>query len=373
MEFVYGASANFGQLFNRDWEIAEELVRLKQACGYPRHYMTNTQKNATERIFRLSKLLHDAGLSKGATLSMQSWNEETLVQINRANIRQKTYRDLQAMFRRAGMPTYAELILGLPGETLDSFCAGIDQNIEAGQHDGLLIYLARVLPGSEMADPAYRKKHGIITRDIPIQASHGDLDQAQVGPTECEETVIGTSAMSTADWLEAVRVAWFVETMFVLGAMRLPLLWLHEQHAVRLTGFARWALRASHRFPLLRGESTRLELYLSSLFTDDPVVDRRGIEAFLRIRWPIEEASWLALMLERQAWLDESRRLIEAFCDEHSTPGTMGLSDAFDAQHARLRHWTTDRERPDPNEFARHWLWYGRRGGSMLLAPRGGG
>lgn len=370
--FVYGASANFGLLFDRDHELAQYMVSLKNFTGYPKRFMVNTSKNATERIFKLSKLLHNAELSKGATLSMQSWDTQTLVTIGRNNIKLDTYDKLQTMFREAGVPTYAELILGLPGESLQSFCDGIDKNLDAGQHDGLFIYLCRVLPGTEMAEEAYRKKHGIETVRLPIQANHGSLDAAQVGPTEYEETVIATKTMPHADWLEAQRVAWFVEVFFVLGIARLPLLWLREQ-GVTVTEFARWALGEMGKadgsfvvgYPSLGWNYIRLDNYLLDQDRGAPNVPTFGLDVFPPIRWPIEEASWLALMSRKDDVELELARLFDAFCSARGIDNDP-LADLIWDNMRRLKRWTDGVSPSDPATFAREILWFGRRGGSML-------
>lgn len=384
--FVYGASANFGLNFNRDWELAEYMVILKHHTGFPQHYFTNTSKNATERIFKLSKLLHDAGLSKGATLSMQSWNEQTLVAIGRSNIKSSTYENLQTMFREAGVPTYAEIILALPEETLLSFCDGIDKNLDAGQHDGLMVYLARVLAGTEMADPAYRQQYGIETVRLPIQANHGSLDAASIGPTEFEETVIATATMSHEDWLQAQRISWFVQVFFVLGLARLPLLWFRER-GVKVTEFAQWALDACYArvegygvplYPALWLERHRLERYLASQDLGAPEVDRDDLDSFPAIRWPIEEASLLALLSHKDVVYRELKSLFWAFIDEKQLYGAPGentrdpLNEALVENAKRIKHWSDGVSPSDPATFAREICWFGRRGGSMLHPERVG-
>ena len=354
--FVYGADANWGQLPERDLELTRELVRLKKETGFPHTYFVNSAKNATERIYDIAKLLQEAGLAKGATLSMQSWDKNTLTQIKRSNIRLKTYTDLQAKFKSTGTPTYSELIVGLPGETLDSFCAGIDQSIEAGCHDGLVIYPCRVLPGTEMAKPAYRVKHGIVTNMTAILANHTDITSKDIGPVEYEETIVATKTMPHADWLEAQRIAWFVEVFFVLGIARLPLLRLRER-GVKVTDFAQWALRCDVL------DRARIEAYLASQDRGEPEVPRGGLEAFGNIRWPIDEASWLALMAQKDETYAELLALVEAFCDAR---GLDKYAVGVQANMARLKHWTDGVSPSDPATFAREVLWFGRRGGSML-------
>ena len=385
IEFVYMGDSNWGML-PQDKDVADMLVEAKSRWGFPKRVLANAPKNSSAKVFDLFDRLKTVGLQKAVTLSMQSWNPETLVSIKRSNIKGKTYEELQTLSKSRDIATYSELILGLPGETLQSFCDGLDKCIDGGAHDGLLVYLCRVLPGSEMDSAAYRALHGIETVRLPIQANHGSLDAAAVGPTEYEETVVATKTMPHADWLEAQRIAWFVEVFFVLGIARLPLLWLRERGA-KVTDSARWALKqmgytdtvgrmlspqeyvgdaldaAWAIYPRLRNEVLRLNEYLEQQDAGTPDFHFAERATFGSIRWPIEEASWLALMSRRDEMYAELLALIEAFCDAR---GLDKYAVGVQANMARLKHWTDGVSPSDPVEFAKTVLWHGRRGGSML-------
>ena len=88
---------------------------------------------------------------------MQSLDGETLENIKRDNISLETYEVLQKRFTNHGVPTYSDLILGLPGETFESFTDGISQLIENGQHNRIQFNNLSILPNSEMGDPMYQK------------------------------------------------------------------------------------------------------------------------------------------------------------------------------------------------------------------------
>ena len=378
IEFVYMGDSNWGML-PQDREVADMLVEAKSRWGFPERVLANAPKNSSAKVFDLFDKLKTVGLQKSVTLSMQSWNPATLVSIKRSNIKSKTYEELQTLSKQREISTYSELILGLPGETLQSFCDGIDKCIDGGAHDGLLVYLCRVLPGSEMDADAYRELHGIETARLPIQANHGSLAAAAVGPPEYEETIVATKTMPHADWLEAQRIAWFVEVFFVLGIARLPLLWLRGQ-GVKVTEFARWAWREMSRlegggygrpvYLQLHGEWRRLVGYLAAQSEGMSEVPNDGIrglrlDAFGDIRWPIEEASWLALMLRKDEMYAELLALIEAFCDARGL-NKYAVGVSVRENMARIKHWNDGVSPSDPAEFAKTVLWHGRRGGSML-------
>ena len=374
IDFIYCADANWG-ILPRDFALTEKIAAQRRERGYPRSFFVNYPKNSTRKIFDLAKMLHDEGLCKGATLSMQSNDPQTLANIKRSNIKLDTYRELQKLYNDAGVPTYTELIVGLPGETLDTFCAGIDAAIDAGASDGVFIYPCRVLPGTEMADPLYRQAHGLVTRMTPILANHADIGAANVGPTEYEETVIGTSTMPTLNWVTAMEVSWFIQSFFCLGLARYPLLWLKEKHGVTVTKFARWFLAQMEADMDQRNwwtngsrlwqERRRVGFYVNDLWLNVTPEYLHDLEEFPKIRWPIEEASLLALLAHRDAAFVEIGQIFATFCTAHNVDAT-GTLRAVDENKKRLAHWTTDREFKTPMEFARHRIWFGRRGGSLL-------
>lgn len=57
--------------------------------------------------------------------------------------------------------TYTKLILGLPGETLDSFCRGLCELLEMGQHSSASVYHCELLPNARMNTPEYKKEYGV--------------------------------------------------------------------------------------------------------------------------------------------------------------------------------------------------------------------
>jgi len=55
--------------------------------------------------------------------------------VKRDNISLDAYQDLQHRFTKDKIETYTDMILGMPGETYDSFFNGISSVIENGQHN----------------------------------------------------------------------------------------------------------------------------------------------------------------------------------------------------------------------------------------------
>lgn len=223
IEFIFCCDANFG-IMKRDVEIAEYAAHKKSTTGYPKALSVQNTKNATERAYVTQKILADSGLNKGVTLSMQSLDTLTLENIKRDNISLETYEVLQKRFTNHGVPTYSDLILGLPGETFDSFTDGVSQLIENGQHNRIQFNNLSILPNSEMGDAAYQKKFKMKTVNTNILNMHGCLGENDFGVPEKQQLVISTDSMPKEDWLKTRAFSWMTAFLHFNKILQIPII-----------------------------------------------------------------------------------------------------------------------------------------------------
>ena len=213
IKYVFCADANFG-MFGRDVEVAKIYAAVKKKYGYPDKFRVCYGKNAQESIYKTAKILHKAGLAKAITLSKQTNNPDALKNIRRSNIKSSVYDYLQERYNAEDIPTYVELILGLPGETLQSFKNGVQEAIKTKTN--LLIYHCSVLPNTEMAKEAYKEKHGIKTIRLPMCEIHCS-PRGPGAVQEYEDIIIGTNTMTTEEWIEAAVYSWMIQLRYSLG------------------------------------------------------------------------------------------------------------------------------------------------------------
>lgn len=227
IQMVYCCDANFG-LLTRDHLLAEAMVKAARAKRFPRSFYVQNTKNATDRAFEIQKLLCGSGLSQTVTLSLQSIAPTALKHVQRENISLETYRILQQRFRAEKIPTYTDLLIGLPGETLASFAEGISQVIAEGQHHQIKFYPVYLLPNAPMSQPEYREKHGLKTVWQPYFAPFAPFSSRQTQVLEKQEMLIAHNSMSHSDW-QAMRVlTWLYELLyFNRHLLQLPLLLMH--------------------------------------------------------------------------------------------------------------------------------------------------
>jgi len=353
IELCYSADANWG-ILPRDLDLTDALITGKARHGFPQQFRAAYSKNANDRIFEIGNRLNKAGMNKGVTLALQSTDAHTLELIKRKNMDLNRFEEWVRKYDAAGIPTYTEIILGLPGETYDSFADGLDRILSAGQHHGLHVYLAMLLPDSEMADPEYIKAHGIRTVRGPLLQQHATPD-----PTaeEMAEIVIGTKTMPEADWLRAFLFAWAVQTFHSLG--------LTTQAAIAAvqsgSSYRRFYEGLLQFFVERPGWVAGSELLrTTALVTEGMAGGPWGctMPGYGPVIWPSEEASflWMVGDLEKlyaglmyfTGWMyGENRRI----------PVIEGLR----LDHLNLLRPSDPPFNGDQERYARETLWYGRK------------
>ena len=203
---VHFADDNFG-MYDRDEEVADYIVYLQERYGWPRRLRTTTGKNRGARII---KVMRKVSGSLPMTAAVQSMNPTVLKNIERSNISLKTYADIQQEVRAQGMQSYGELILGLPGETKESFLNGIRDLMDTGVQR-VSAHQLMLLHGAPLANPDSRKRFGLKTRFRIVALNLGNYLGEPV--FETEEMVCETPGITFGDYLE-LRVFHLLLTIF---------------------------------------------------------------------------------------------------------------------------------------------------------------
>ncbi len=249
---IFCADANFG-ILKRDLDLATYLARVYQRYRYPHTFHQQTAKNSPERTWELHQILARAGIFAEVTLSLQSMDAHTLKQIKRDNISLPTFLNLQKRFQAAGIATYTDMILGLPGETYDSFVSGVEQAVQSGQHSRMQFYNAFVLPNAEMAQPEYRSQHGIETVWVSLVPDRLNAQDFLEGG----EMVVGTYTMPKPDWLRARVFAWMCKFLYYLDKpLQIPILLLYGCAEISFVELIEAFLQPdANRYPVLASNS----------------------------------------------------------------------------------------------------------------------
>lgn len=127
--------ANWG-LYERDLEMTRYMRDNKRddvfisLCG--------TAKNSIKYVPEISKIFFKDNFSAGngnwtpLKLGIQSWSKKTLHYNDRSNIKTEQLEYLLNYYKKNNIPYHSELIVGLPGETPESWLYTLDKDIKHG-------------------------------------------------------------------------------------------------------------------------------------------------------------------------------------------------------------------------------------------------
>ncbi len=407
VEYLFNCDANYG-ILPRDYVLTEKMIEIREKYnGYPRKFRMCTAKNSNNKIFAIAKILNDAGMSKGATLSFQSMDPTTLHVVKRSNINIDVFSALMGRYRDAGIPTYTELIMGMPGETYESSKEGIDTLLE-GQDDAvnLYVYICSVLPNSEMSDPLYIGLHEIKSVRMPILLAHSTPEPESL--PEYQSVVVGTASMSTEDWQRTYLFYWAVQAFHCLGLLQHIAIVLHRQYAVRYSDFYEEFIKYfSEREHSLSGIQIALVRGIVRKAAENGGRLDVVLPEFGEICWPLEEASFLSIIASKEIFYTEVEHFLctlTKYWDISVPPDLITdlvhyqsalVKDPFSIERRFTLYYdlpayfsslngskeelaqrpTTVCIRPDEyfggdfESFARTVVWYGRKGGRFHHTP----
>jgi hypothetical protein len=200
MGFLRIADSNYG-MFERDISISEKIGEAQAKYGWPTFIDATTGKNRPERVIKSLEKANGAIVLYSA---FQSMDETTLKNIERSNIKIDAYEDLLVHLRGRGLRSLSDLILGLPGETLESHLAGVARLVDTGFQE-LHLFQAMLLKGSPLETAESRDKYKFDSRFRVLPKNFGIYAGEKV--FDVDEIVVATDTMSFDDYLVARKYA----------------------------------------------------------------------------------------------------------------------------------------------------------------------
>lgn len=148
------------------------MVAGKERHGYPLMVNMQAAKNRPDRVTEITEILVVGGMLTSQPISLQTVSPDALEMVERANIKESTYVSLQLKLHEKKISSYTELIWPLPGETLESFRAGIGKLCRTGT-DAVVTYPQLLLRNTPME--RQREALGIETIRVADDASEADV------------------------------------------------------------------------------------------------------------------------------------------------------------------------------------------------------
>jgi radical SAM superfamily enzyme YgiQ (UPF0313 family) len=214
LDFISFTDANFGIFAERDSKIADKLIEVQKKYNNPKAYTISWAKNQKREVIEIvRKLIYEGGSKLGLNLSVQTMDKNTLDIIKRTNMDTNKIGEVFELCEQYNIPLYTELILGLPGETLDSWKENFYTLYKSGNHTGVTIYQAQLLENAEMNLFQRRlyKLEGRVVYDYLV----GSYNENEL--KEGVEVIISTRDLPRDKMLEAQVFSWFQNTFHING------------------------------------------------------------------------------------------------------------------------------------------------------------
>ena len=307
ISYVDCCDANFGIFVERDFRIAKKLNECSYRNGFPKTFRPNWAKFSSEKIIPLAKELQKNGLLRAVTLSVQSLDKNTLEIIKRENMKFKNFSELSNSFNKHGIPTYSEIILGLPGETLVSFKKGLEIIASDTKIGTIQIYHCSILPNAPMNDPSYIKEFNIKKIKSPLSSVHSEIEKNTT--REFEEIIVGTFSYNLPELKEMYLYSWIIQTFHSLGILEHICNFYQKQNHFTILDFYDTFLD----FCRTKSSIFSAEFQIVCKFMNDGYSGKgwNHYDSSLgEIYWPIEEASWLRLTSNLQQLSDSIKKFL---------------------------------------------------------------
>lgn len=194
------ADSNYG-MFERDIDISEHLGRMQKQYKWPLYIDATTGKNRADRIIKSVEKVSGALVLYQA---VQSLDENVLRNVKRQTIKLEAYEQLQVHMRGRGLRSNSDLILGLPGETLETHMNGIRKLLDAGVSQ-VTNFQLMLLKGSELETRESRQMFQYSSMFRLLPKNFGIYGGEQV--MDVEEIVVATDTLDFEDYIRARKHA----------------------------------------------------------------------------------------------------------------------------------------------------------------------
>jgi tRNA A37 methylthiotransferase MiaB len=327
--FISITDANFGMFPERDNMIADKIIEIQSQYGYPKTFSVAWAKNQKREVVEIVKKLLDApGFNQGLTLSVQSLDVDVLENIRRKNMEMNKLEEVFELCEQRNIPTYTELILGLPGETLQSWKNNFWKLFRMGNHTGLTVFQAQMLENAEMN--LLQKKLFKIGSARVTDYFSGSYSNEHI--EEGIDIITSTKDLPPDTMLDAEIFSWYINTFHINGVSTLLSRLVYKYSGVDYSDFY------EDLFEYLQGnqwflkEQAEVRQYYANWMRDGQIRHPNigGIEIH---GWNLIHRSILNMHVDNQ--YDDIFALLEQFMQRYDLPQDL-LMDAMKFQRKYL-------------------------------------
>lgn len=364
IEYVEIADANFG-IMERDLELVKYIRDMNLRTGYPEKINATWAKNSPDRVFEMSLILAEMNRG-GVTLALQSGNKTALSNIKRFNIANTRLTDITRRYIESGIPTYHDFILGLPGETVESWQQGLLQVIDINPEGWIFGHPLEAYRNTEFQDPEYIKKFNLEFAVTP-QVSFFAKRKTDV-PVEMGNYVVRHHTMTTEDYVESFLFKWFVISMHSLGWAKRVAEGIHKKANEQRSDFYlklyNW-MKNNPNSVLYQEREITQQAILHTI--NNSTFWGRQIFGTDDIYWEYESSSCIAFERQREQFFKDLTRFLEEVYPDVNSKEDVEANDleliSYTRQYPYQQNNLTVNAQNFDNfqDFCVNVYWYGRR------------
>ena len=199
--------ANFGA-FDIDIEYTKHLIAVNKKYGFPKYVKIQPTKSKIHNLFKIYSLLADANMLSHYQISIQDLDDNVKKNVDRIDF---SFEEQISMFhnlqKHKYLPIIIEMILGLPGSTLDTIKDSIHK-ISLEKLSSPVGHFWALLPTTPAYNSVYREKYKLVT--VNGKTSYGSdaggrgVREKSIDLTDdtTTEFVVGTFSYTTDDWIK---------------------------------------------------------------------------------------------------------------------------------------------------------------------------
>ena len=327
--FISITDANFGMFPDRDNLIADKIIEVQERYGYPKTFSVAWAKNQKREVVDIVKKLLDApGFNQGLTLSVQSLDVGVLENIRRRNMEMNKLEEVFELCEQRNIPTYTELILGLPGESLTSWKNNFWQLFRMGNHTGLTVFQAQMLENAEMN--LTQKKEYQITAQRVTDYFSGSYSNEHI--EEGIDIITSTRDLPPEAMLDAEVFSWFINTWHINGISTMASRFVYRYLGIDYSEFYEDLFQFLQDDPWVSREQAEVRQYYHNWMTQGRIRHPNigGIEIH---GWNLIHRTILNMHVEQQ--YERMFDLLEQFMQRYEIPAYL-LADVMQFQRHYL-------------------------------------
>lgn len=209
------ADSNFGMFPDRDHQIVDHFINLQIDNGFPYMWQAAWAKNQKKEVIDIIARLTQStkSFNQGLTLSLQTLDDNVLTIIRRKNMHENNIAQVFQQAEQKSIPVFTEMILGLPGESLESWKENFYKMSRMGLHSNIDVTSSQLLENAEM-NLVQRKIYDIKTIEV------FDFIGAGYNNDEYRESIAATCStidMPKEDMAQALTFVWYFVTFHNQG------------------------------------------------------------------------------------------------------------------------------------------------------------